>query len=110
MLDDLTDSHPGFIVGSFKEGTIEDLVEVNTVWLILEGGLPGLRTQRTRAMLTQGELSTLAEVSESEVKDLERPRVAVASLTTIQRLSEALEIGPADLIYGEPTITPEPRD
>ncbi len=55
-----------------------------------------LRRYRLAAGLSQRQLAELAGLGERTVRDLERGRVARAQRATIDRLADALRLGPAD--------------
>ena len=59
--------------------------------------LPGLRSCRTLAALTQRELAGMIKSSPGTVSDLENAR-RKAFPRTIRRLSAALDVEPADLL------------
>jgi len=60
-----------------------------------------LRTLRGEANLTQRELAARAGVSRGTVKRLENGTDVNLTLTTLERLADALNISPDDLIDSE---------
>ena len=68
--------------------------------------LPGLRSCRTLAALTHRELAEKVGSSPGPIHDLETNKRG-AHTSTIRRLSEALKVEPADLLYAEATTEGE---
>ena len=64
--------------------------------------LPGLRSCRTLAALSQRELAAMVGSSPGTVSDLENGR-RKAFPRTVRRLSRALDVEPADLLTAEAT-------